>query len=103
MNQVEIGGQLVPQESFEAIANISSNRTLLVEKLTSKPTKPEIVKGLKTIDEVFQHFNPNVEVEFESAEGAPVKEELKFKNLADFGKQGFDVGYHDGDDAVWLE
>jgi len=41
LNEVEIGGQLVPQESFEAISNISSNKTLLVQKLTNKPTKLE--------------------------------------------------------------
>jgi len=88
MNQVEIGGQLVPQESFEAISQISSNRTLLAQKLTSKPTKPEPVTGLKTIDDVFDHFKPNVKVEFESEQGAPVKEELHFTNLGDFNKKG---------------
>lgn len=88
MNEVEIGGQLVPQQSFEAITQISSNRTLLVQKLTGKPTKPEPVTGLKTIDDVFNHFKPNVKVEFENEQGAPVKEELYFKNLADFRKEG---------------
>ncbi len=88
MNEVEIGGQLVPQQSFEAITQISSNRSLLVQKLTSKPTKPEPITGLKTIDDVFNHFNPNVNVEFESEQGAPVKEDLHFKNLSDFRKEG---------------
>ena len=88
MNEVEIGGQLVPQQSFEAITQISSNRTLLVQKLTSKPTKPEPITGLKTIDDVFAHFQPNVNVEFENEQGAPVKEELRFRNLSDFRKEG---------------
>lgn len=88
INEVEIGGQLVPQQSFEAIANISSNKTLLVQKLTSKPTKLEPVKGLKTIDDVFNHFKPNVEVEFEDENGALRKEELKFNSLLDFKKEG---------------
>lgn len=88
MNEVEIGGQLVPQQSFEAITQISSNRTLLVQKLTSKPTKPEPITGLKTIDEVFDHFKPNVKVEFENEQGAPVKDELHFGNLGDFTKKG---------------
>ncbi len=88
MNEVEIGGQLVPQQSFEAITQISSNRTLLVQKLTSKPTKPEPITGLKTIDDVFAHFQPNVNVEFENEQGAPVKEELRFSNLSDFRKEG---------------
>ncbi len=88
MNEVEIGGQLVPQQSFEAIAQIASNKTLLVQQLTTKPTKPEPVKGLKNIDEVFQYFKPNVKVEFESEEGKPVNEELQFSNLSDFRKEG---------------
>ncbi len=88
MNEVEIGGQLVPQQSFEAITQISSNRTLLVQKLSSRPTKPEPITGLKTVNEVFDHFKPNVKVEFENADGAPVNEELTFSNLADFTKQG---------------
>jgi hypothetical protein len=88
LNEVEIGGQLVPQESFEAISNISSNKTLLVQKLTSKPGKLEPVRGLKTIDEVFNHFKPSVEVEFEEENGAQRKEDLKFNSLLDFKKEG---------------
>jgi len=88
LNEVEIGGQLVPQQSFEAIANISSNKTLLVQKLTTKPTKLEPTKGLKTIDDVFNHFKPSVEVEFEEENGALRKEELKFASLLDFKKEG---------------
>jgi predicted component of type VI protein secretion system len=88
LNEVEIGGQLVPQQSFEAIANISSNKTLLVQKLTAKPTKLEPTKGLKTLDDVFNHFKPSVEVEFEEENGALRKEELKFTSLLDFKKEG---------------
>jgi hypothetical protein len=88
LNEVEIGGQLVPQQSFEAITNISSNKTLLIQKLTNKPGKLEPVKGLKTIDEVFNHFKPSVEVEFEEENGAQRKEELKFDTLLDFKKEG---------------
>lgn len=88
LNEVEIGGQLVPQQSFEAISNISSNKTLLVQKLTSKPTKLEPIKGLKTVDDVFNHFKPSLEVEFEEENGALRKEELKFNSLLDFKKEG---------------
>lgn len=88
MNEVEIGGQLVPQQSFEAITQISSNRTLLVQKLTTKPSKPEPISGLKTMNEVFEHFKPSVKVEFENEEGKAVNEELHFRNLGDFRKEG---------------
>jgi len=88
MKEVEIGGQLVPQQSFEAITQISSNRTLLVQQLTTKPGKVEPITGLKTVDEVFNHFKPSAKVAFETAAGKPVNEELKFSNLGDFGKNG---------------
>lgn len=88
MNEVEIGGQIVPQQSFEAITQISSNRTLLAQKLTSKPTKPEPITGLKSVSDVFGHFKPNVQVEFENEQGAPVKEDIQFNNLGDFGRNG---------------
>ena len=40
------------------------------EKLTSDPAyKPEVVHDLKNIDEVFQHYQPEVEMEFETEEG----------------------------------
>ena len=88
LNEVEIGGQLVPRQSFEAISEISSNKTLLVQKLTTKPTKLEPTKGLKTLNDVFVQFKPSVEVEFEKENGAQQKEELKFNSLLDFKKEG---------------
>lgn len=88
MNEVEIGGQLVPQQSFEAITQISSNRTLLVQKLTNRPGKPEPVTGLKTMNEVFDHFKPSVKVSFEKEDGTNANEELHFNNLGDFRKEG---------------
>lgn len=84
-----IGGTEVKSDANEAFAEIPQNRTLMVEKLTNDPpVKPEIIKGIKTIDEVFEHFNPEVEVEFEDADGVSVNEKLKFKNLGDFGAKG---------------
>ncbi|WP_452222692.1 hypothetical protein [Lacinutrix chionoecetis] len=84
-----IGGNEVKTDAAEAIQDIPQNRTLLVEKLTQdQPIKPEIVKGLKTIDDVFEHYKPNVEVEFENAEGVGKKETLNFKGLGDYGAIG---------------
>lgn len=61
-----IGGQEVPKDASEGIADIPMNKTLMLEKLTSNdPIKPQLVEGLKTIDEVFAHFKPNTEVEFQ--------------------------------------
>ncbi len=81
----EIGGNEVKIDASEAIANISDNRTMLLEKLTADdPINPEAIEGLTTIEEVFSAFQPNIDVEFESAEGEPVKENFHFANTADF-------------------
>lgn len=84
-----IGGNEVKGDASEAFADIPQNRTLMIEKLTADPAvKPQIVEGLQTIEQVFDHFKPNIDVEFTSEEGAPVKENLKFSNLGDYGIKG---------------
>lgn len=80
-----IGGNEVKVDASEAIANIPENRSLIVEQLTAdEPVTPEAVKGLSTIEEVFEYFSPNMDVEFENEEGQPVKENFPFKTVADF-------------------
>lgn len=82
----EVGGNEVKIEASEAIVDIPENRTLLVEKLTDEdPVNPEVVTGLNTVEDVFTHFKPQVQVEFEDMEGQPVKEDFHFTNVGDFG------------------
>lgn len=88
-NTYGIGGTEVKTDANEAFAEIPQNRTLMVEKLTNDPpVKPVIEKGLKTVEEVFDHFKPEVDVEFEDLDGVGKKETLKFANLGDFGAKG---------------
>lgn len=84
-----IGGTEVKSDANEAFADIPQNRTLMVEKLTNDPpVKPEMLTGLKTIEEVFDHFQPAVDIEFEDTDGVTKKENIKFSNLGDFGSKG---------------
>jgi len=84
-----IGGTEVKTDASEAFAEIPQNRTLLVEKLTNDPAiKPVIQEGLKTVEEVFDHYKPNVDVDFEDNDGVGSKEKLSFSNLGDFGAKG---------------
>jgi len=84
-----IGGTEAKGDASEAISDIPQNRTLMVEKLTAEPPiKPEIVEGLTSIDDVFTHFQPQVDVEFNDSEGVSRDEKLSFRNLADFGTKG---------------
>lgn len=84
-----IGGVEVKTDAFEAFADIPQNRVLLAEKLTKDPpVKPEIVTGLTDIESVFEHFAPEVEMEFETEEGTLRRETLQFEGLEDFGIKG---------------
>jgi len=88
-NNLGIGGTEVKLDAFEAFQDIQSNRTLVAQKLTNKTAvKPEVVHGLTTVEEVFAHYKPNVEMSFESEEGLMSKETLTFNNLGDFGVKG---------------
>lgn len=89
VEKYSIGGVVAETEAFEAFADIPQNRVLMAEKLTANPpSRPEIVGGLTSIEQVFEHFKPVVGIDFEDEEGVSRKEELRFKNLGDFGIKG---------------
>ncbi|EDM34695.1 hypothetical protein PBAL39_14099 [Pedobacter sp. BAL39] len=85
MFNYEIGGNERKIDTSEAFADIAHNKTLFIQKLTdNEPIKPEKVEGLKTVQEVFNHYKPQVNVTFEKHDGAPVTETIQFGNLSDF-------------------
>lgn len=80
-----VGGNEVKVDANEAIQDIQENKTLLVSKLTTdEAMAPEIVSGLKTVEDVFRHFQPQIAVEHETEDGQTVNEDFKFRNLGDF-------------------
>jgi predicted component of type VI protein secretion system len=84
-----IGGQEVKPDASGGMTDLDQNRTLFVQKLTTEvEDNPKPVYDLKTIDEVFQHFQPSVDVEFQDADGGAVQESIRFNNLADFQSKG---------------
>lgn len=86
LNNYGIGGNEVKIDASEGIADIPQNRTLLVEQLTKdEPISPEVIEGLTSIEDVFGYFKPEVDIEFENAEGQPVEETFRFSNVGDFG------------------
>lgn len=84
-----IGGTERPTDANEALGALPQNRTLFTQQLTHEaPIKPEIVHGLTNVESVFEHYKPEVEMEFTNEEGAEVKETLSFAHLGDFGSKG---------------
>lgn len=80
-----VGGNEIKVDANEAIQEIQENRSLLVSQLTSDESMvPEVVRGLKTIEDVFRHFQPSVSVQHEKEDGSFVDEEFRFQTLGDF-------------------
>lgn len=80
-----VGGNEIKVDANEAIQEIQENRSLIVSQLTSDETMvPEIVRGLKTVDDVFRHFQPAVSVHHEKEDGSLMDEEFRFQTLGDF-------------------
>ena len=89
MFNYEVGGNEVKVDANEAINEIQANKTLLVSQLTSEePIQPEIIPGLKTVEDVFRHFKPSIEIEMTTAHGEPVRENMRFGKLDDFSPKG---------------
>ncbi|OBS11358.1 hypothetical protein ATE49_16240 [Elizabethkingia miricola] len=80
-----VGGNEIKVDANEAIQEIQENRSLLVSQLTSDESMvPEVVRGLKTIEDIFRHFQPSVSVQHEREDGSFVDEEFRFQTLGDF-------------------
>ncbi|CAM4414838.1 hypothetical protein ACU8V7_26960 [Zobellia nedashkovskayae] len=89
IDNVGIGGNEVKGDASEALNQIPQNRALIAGKLTpNAPVKPEVVEGLRTVEDVFEHYEPELKIPFEDKDGGTVNETLKFRNLGDFGKKG---------------
>ena len=86
MFNYEIGGNEKKVDTSEAFGEIAPNKTLFIQKLTdNEPLRPEKVEGLKTVEDVFEHYKPNVNIELDKQDGSTVTENLKFGTLGDFG------------------
>ncbi len=84
-----IGGTERPVDASEAFADLPQNKTLMIQKLTADgAVKPQIAKGLTNVEAVFEHYKPNVDMEFQGEDGSTVKENLGFRNLGEFGAKG---------------
>jgi predicted component of type VI protein secretion system len=85
MFNYEIGGNEKKVDTSEAFGEIAPNKTLFIQKLTdNEPLRPEKVEGLTTVESVFEHYKPNINVSLNKQDGSTVTENVKFNNLGDF-------------------
>jgi len=72
------------EESGNKVQAISQNKTLVVDQFTNSVDEPGFLEDAKNIKDVFNHFKPEVEIDFSDEGGAPVSETLKFREMKDF-------------------
>ncbi len=84
-----VGGNVRDRKLSEGMADIPMNKTLIIQKLTNDPeVSPKVVKGMDTIDKVFETFKPSITVNMSDLEGSEKEEKLEFNSLGDFGAKG---------------
>lgn len=78
------------EESGAKVSLIDQNKTLMIDQYTTnvEPGNPELVEDIQNIDDAFEHFKPQVEVDFVDEEGGSVNETLHFSEIRDFEAQG---------------
>ncbi|MDR0792036.1 MAG: type VI secretion system contractile sheath small subunit [Chitinophagaceae bacterium] len=80
-----VGGNEIVVDANDAIQEIQENKTLIAGKLTNdSPANPEIVTGLKTVEDVFKRFKPAISIDHETENGGTVNETFSFNSLGDF-------------------
>lgn len=78
------------EESGSRVSVIDTNKTLIIDQFTSDADGevPELLEDARTLKDVFQRFNPSVEVDFTDEDGSTVTETLRFKEIKDFEANG---------------
>ncbi len=78
------------EESGSQVSALDTNKTLFIDQYTTdvQSEDPELFEDAKTIGDVFDHFKPEVEVNFTDEEGGVVTETLHFNEIRDFEANG---------------
>lgn len=79
----------VEEDAGAKVNAIDANKTLVIDQYTSDATdEPDFFQGAKTMKDVFEHFKPSVDVDFENESGESISETLHFNEMKDFDVNG---------------
>lgn len=78
------------QESGAGISVLDTNKTLMIDQYTEDASEyePGLLEDAKNMHDVFAHFKPSVDVQFEDENGSIVSETLHFNEMRDFEAKG---------------
>lgn len=82
--------QAPDEESNAKVTPLDNNKSIIIDQYTSdvEVGNSELFEGAKTMQDVFNHFKPSVNVEFEDEQGGIVSEQLHFNEMRDFEANG---------------
>lgn len=79
----------IEEDAGAKVNAIDANKTLIIDQYTSDATEePELFQEAKTMKDVFEHYKPSVDVDFENQSGEIVSETLHFNEMKDFDAGG---------------
>jgi len=81
-----IGADLIGKTIAQQVTSVPDNKTLMALPLNAEPESSFEPHQLKTIDEIFEKFDPNITVEIATSEGEDEDVTLHFAKLQDFSK-----------------
>jgi len=84
----QLGATVKEKERGEDVNIVPDNKTLMALSLNSEPDDDANPKRLKSMKEIFEEYQPSVEVDLKNLEGEAEEKELKFNKLKDFTKDG---------------
>ena len=72
-----------------SLSPISQNKTLYVGKFNDELLQePDAIEGLESVNDVLEHYKPEVTLSLFDQEGAPVVETFEFRRMGDFSQEG---------------
>jgi len=83
-----IGADVKEQDAPTGVKLVPDNKTLLALALNDNHDDDVIPIRLKSMKEIFEHFEPSREVELKTEDGGSEELLLRFNNLTDFTKDG---------------
>ena len=85
----DLGAKIVQKEAAQGVKLVPDNRTLIVLPFSEEYDEEINPTRLKSMQELFAHYQPSTEVEFKNIEGETEDPSmLKFETLADFKPEG---------------
>jgi len=82
------GAIIDEKKTFGGIKIVPDNKTLMILQVNDEPDELPLPRRLKNLQEIFDHYRPQIWLDLETKEGESDEIVLKFCTIEDFTKEG---------------